>query len=185
MSKIGKKPIEIPKEVEVILEEKGGIQEIIVKGPKGMLKKEIHPLIKVEKENNLIKVKPLKKGKKVSAFWGTERALIANMIEGVKNGYSKELEIHGIGYRAELKNDELILHLGFSHPVVYKIPEDIQIKVEKNTIIVSGIDKQKVGQVAAEIRAFKKPEPYKGKGIRYKGEVVRKKVGKKAIGAKQ
>ena len=186
MSRVGRKIIEVPEGVEVSIEKlKEGGYEVKVKGPKGELVRKTHPVIVIEKEDNKISFKPVyAKNKQAMAMWGTERSLLANMIEGVKEGFSKQLEIQGIGYKAELKDKELVLSLGFSHPVIYKIPDDIEIKVEKNIITISGIDKQKVGKVAAEIRAFKKPEPYKGKGIRYVGEVIRRKAGKKAVGAK-
>jgi len=179
MSKIGKKPIPIPEGVEVSLKE--GVIEI--KGEKGILKKEINPLISVKIENGLIKVAPKKETKNIKALWGTERALIANMIEGVTKGFEKELEIEGTGYGAKLEGKVLKLSLGFSHLVEFKVPEDIAIEVNQNRIKVSGIDKQKVGEIAAQIRRLKPPEPYKGKGIRYVGEVIRRKAGKKAAGA--
>ncbi len=183
MSRVGKKPVEILDGVEVNIKElpQGGY-EVEIKGPKGQLKRITHPLIKIEKKDNTLIFKPSHKTKQSNALWGTERALIANMIKGVKEGYSKQLEIQGVGFKASLSGNDLNLSLGFSHPVIYKIPEGIEAKVEKNIITISGIDKELVGEVAAEIRAFKKPEPYKGKGIRYVGEIVRRKAGKKAVG---
>lgn len=186
MSRIGKKPIEIPEGVEVSvkkLAEAG--YEIEIKGPKGTLGRKVHPFITVEKKGESLIFYPSHKVKGVSALWGTERSLALNMIKGVTEGYLKQLEIRGIGYKAELKDKNLVLHIGFSHLVTYGIPEGIDIKVEKNIITISGIDKEKVGKVAAEIRAMKKPEPYKGKGIRYLGETVIRKTGKKAVGAGQ
>lgn len=176
MSKIGKKPILIPEGVEVNLKD----DQIEIKGEKGVLKKEINPLISVKIENGLIKVTPKKETKNIKALWGTERALIANMIEGVSKGFEKELEIEGTGYGAKLEGKVLKLNLGFSHPVKFEIPQDISIEVNQNRIKVSGIDKQKVGEIAAQIRRLKPPEPYKGKGIRYLGEIIRRKAGKKA-----
>lgn len=178
MSRIGKKPIEIPEGVEVKIEKK----EITIKGPKGELKREIRPEVNVElKEKELI-LSIKNETKKAKAFWGLTRTLLANMIEGVTKGHEKKLEIQGVGYKANLEGENLVLIVGYSHPVNIKKPEDIDFKVEKNIIIVSGQDKELVGQIAAKIRKVRKPEPYKGKGIRYVGEYVRRKVGKKAVG---
>ncbi len=177
MSRIGKKPIQIPEGVEVKIE--GNL--IMVKGPKGELKNQIRSEIKIEAKDKEIEFKPATFHKGVSALWGTSRSLVANMIEGVTKGFEKTLEIEGVGYRANLDGKDLVLNLGYSHPVKIKTPQGIEFKVEKNTIKVSGIDKQLVGQVAAEIRAKRKPEPYRGKGIRYQGEVIRRKIGKKAV----
>lgn len=180
MSRIGKKPIELPKEVTI--EMKDG--EIIVKGPKGVLKVKIFPGFQIKLEDNFLKVIPPEKiGKKTFAFWGTQRALLKNAVEGVTKGFEKKLEIEGIGYRANVEGKNLVLNLGFSHPVIFPIPEGIEISAEKTLITVKGIDKQLVGEIAAKIRALKKPEPYKGKGIRYVGEIIRRKSGKKAVGA--
>ncbi|MFH1656652.1 MAG: 50S ribosomal protein L6 [Candidatus Nealsonbacteria bacterium] len=177
MSRIGKKPIEIPADVEVKMD--GNI--IVVKGPKGELQREVRPEVKIEITDKEITVSPKQETKKTKAFWGLFRALIFNMIEGVKNGYEKKLEIQGVGYKANLEGEDLILNVGFSHSVkIEKVPE-ITFLVEKNIITVSGIDKALVGQITAKIRAVKPPEPYKGKGIRYVGEYVRRKVGKKAV----
>ncbi len=183
MSRIGKKPVEILEGVELSIKElpQGGY-EVKVKGPKGELSRNTSPLIIIEKKENFIIFKPTHKTKQSNALWGTERALIANMIKGVKDGFSKQLEIQGVGFKASLSGKNLNLSLGFSHPVVYEIPQNIEAKVEKNIITISGIDKELVGKVASEIRALKKPEPYKGKGIRYVGEIVRRKAGKKAVG---
>ena len=182
MSRIGKKPIEIPQEVEVKLED----EMIIVKGPKGSLELKLRPEIEVKVEENVIKVLPKKETKKTKAFWGLFRSLIANMVKGVTEGYQKKLEVQGIGYRAEIDNatGDLVLEVGYSHPVRYKKPEGIEISVDKNVITIAGIDKQKVGQVAAEIRSIRPPDPYKGKGIRYLGEKIKLKLGKKAAGTK-
>jgi len=172
MSRIGKKPIEIPENVEIKLAH--GF--IVVKGPKGELKQEIKAEVQIDKDKVLVKSDN-------SAVWGLSRSLIANMVEGVVNGFNKQLEIVGIGYSAQIKENKLIMKLGFSHLIEIEIPKNIEIKVEKNIITVSGADKQMVGQVAAKIRDIKKPEPYKGKGIRYLGEIIKLKPGKKAIGA--
>ena len=176
MSKIGKKPIPIPEGVEVNLKD----DEIEVRGERGVLKKKIHFLISARIKDNYLKLEPKQKFKGSKAIWGTERALIANMIKGVSEGFEKELEIEGTGYDVKLEGKTLKLSLGFSHPINFKIPEDVLIEVKGNRIKVSGIDKQKVGEVAAQIRRFKPPEPYKGKGIRYVGEIIRRKAGKKA-----
>ena len=181
MSRIGKQPIKIPENVEVKIE--GDL--IIVKGPKGELKNRIPREIKIEiKDDKELKLKPIIFHKETQALWGTWRSLINNMIQGVTKGFEKKLEIRGVGYRAELKGlpagKDLVLSLGYSHLVKVRAPRDIEFKVEKNTITVSGIDKQVVGQIAADIRKKRKPEPYKGKGIRYEGEIVRRKAGKKA-----
>ena len=178
MSHIGKQPIIIPDGVEVKID--GDL--IVVKGPKGELKNRIRLEIKVEIENKEVKLKPAASHKGAQALWGTYRSNIANMICGVTNGFEKILEIQGVGYKANLEGRDLVLNLGYSHPIIIKAPEGIEFKVEKNVIVVSGIDKQLVGQLAAEIRSKRKPEPYKGKGIRYKGEIVRRKAGKKAVG---
>ncbi len=178
MSRIGKKPIEIPENVKVKIDK----NTIIINGPKGELALEVHPEIKVEVNDNKIILTPVKIHKGTKALWGTYRSHIANMIQGVVEGYEKKLEIHGVGYKAGLEGKDLVLHLGHSHPVKINPPQGIEFKVEKNLIAVSGTDKQLVGQVAAEIREKRKPEPYKGKGVRYQGEVVRRKAGKKAVG---
>lgn len=178
MSRIGKNPIEIPNGVEVKIEE-GNL--ITVKGPKGQLTQKFNPELKIIKEDNVIKIEKSNDSSFMRAIHGTTRALIANMIKGVTEGFTVELEIVGIGYRAAMKGKTLEMQLGYSHSVVYEPPEGIQIYVEGNTNIkVSGIDKQLLGQVAAEIRDFRKPDPYKGKGIRYKGEQLKLKPGKAA-----
>lgn len=179
MSRIGKKPIEIPKGVEVKIED----NVVIVKGPKGELQKKIRPEIKVEIKENEILVSPEKETKKTNAFWGLTRTLIFNMIKGVTEGYEKKLEIQGVGYKANLEGEDLVLQVGFSHPVKMDKVEGIKFEVEKNIITISGIDKELVGQIAAKIRKVRKPEPYKGKGIRYLGEEVRRKPGKKVVTA--
>ncbi len=175
MSRIGKKPVEIPPGVEVRLEG----QILTVKGPKGTLTREFHPKVRLRQEDGKILVEPVGEDRLARALHGLSRTLVANMVEGVVKGYEKVLEIQGVGYRAQLQGRQLTLSLGYSHPVIYTLPEDIEAKVERQTqIILRGIDKERVGQVAAEIRALKPPEPYKGKGIRYQNEVVRRKAGK-------
>ncbi|MDL1970067.1 MAG: 50S ribosomal protein L6 [Candidatus Desulfofervidaceae bacterium] len=175
MSRIGKKPINIPDKVEVTIAD--GL--VRVKGPKGELQREILPRVKVEKDGNVIKVLRENDSKQARAFHGLMRQLIANMVTGVTEGFKKVLVIEGLGYRAKLEGKKLELSLGFSHPVEYEPPTGININVEgNNKIIVEGIDKELVGQIAAIIRRFRPPEPYKGKGIRYIDEQVRRKAGK-------
>jgi len=179
MSRIGKKPIEIPKGVKIKLNK----SEIVVEGPKGTLLREIPGEVEVIVDNDTIFVNRLSDNKRGRSFHGLVRTLVANMVTGVIGGFDKVLEISGVGYRAAVQGDLLTLFVGFSKPVEYKIPEGISIKVEKQVnMVVSGIDKEFVGMVAAEIRDFKKPEPYKGKGIRYAGEKIRRKIGK-SVGA--
>ena len=176
MSKIGKKPIEIPTGVTVKLE--SGI--LRVTGQKGELTLPMLQGVSAKIEGNQLLFNSAKKTKQESANWGTISALARNAIEGVSAGFKKVLEIEGVGFKAALEGKSLTLNIGFSHPVKFAIPEGVTVAVEKSTtIIISGIDKHMVGQAAAEIRALKKPEPYKGKGIRYQGEVVRRKAGKK------
>lgn len=177
MSRIGKKFIAIPAGVSVALH--GTV--ISARGPKGEMSRRVDPDIGVILEAGRMAVSPRLPGGKSSALSGLWRSLLANMVEGVSSGFEKKLEIEGIGYRASLDGEALVLQLGFSHPVRYPVPERIAIRVEKNVITVAGIDKEQVGTVAAGIRALKKPEPYKGKGIRYQGEVIRRKAGKKAV----
>lgn len=175
MSRIGRMPIPVPQGVTV--EVKPGL--VRVKGPKGELVVEIDPEMKVVQEEGVIRVERPSEARRHRALHGLTRTLIANAIEGVTKGYEKELEIRGIGYRAKMSGNKLELSVGFSHPVIFEAPEGIKIEVPEPTKIkVSGIDKQKVGQVAANIRAIRPPDAYKGKGIRYAGEVVRLKPGK-------
>lgn len=179
MSRVGKKPIEIPQGIEVKMED----QEIKIKGPKGELSQKIGPEIGVEVKEGKIFVSPIKETKETKALWGLTRALLANLIQGVSQGFEKKLEIKGVGYRASLEGEDLVLKVGFSHLVKIGKIEGISFSVDKNIITVSGIDKQLVGEVAAKIRRVRPPDVYKGKGIRYLGEVVRKKEGKRAITA--
>lgn len=182
MSRIGKKPIEIPQGVTAQISDK----EIVVKGPKGELKQFIHNEIKIEQKDGKILVAPKAQlSKKGRGLWGLYRALVANMVEGVSKGFEKKLEIEGVGYKAIVEPAGLSLNVGFINPVKIKKPEGVTFLVEKNVITVSGINKEKVGQVSAEIRKAKKAEPYKGKGIKYQGEKIRRKEGKKVVSAKK
>ena len=187
MSKVGKKPIKIPEGVKVDIEKKDNFIEVKVEGKKGSLSKKFPSSLEIKKEEDEIIVLPNSRKKVdrlVKSLWGTVRSLINNMVEGVSQGFEKKLQIEGIGYKAKVEKDKLILSLGYSHPIEFDIEEGIEIKVEKNIISVLGADKEKVGQVASRIRSLRKPEPYKGKGIRYLGEVIRKKTAKKAVAAK-
>lgn len=176
MSKIGRKPIPIPSGVEVEIGENNRVR---VKGPKGVLEKQFHPEVIIKKEDNQIIVERFSDENFHNALYGTTRAVLANMITGVTEGFKKSLEIVGVGYRAALKGEDLELSVGYSKPVIFKKVEGIKFEVPSPTmIVVSGIDKELVGQVAANIRKIRKPEPYKGKGIRYVGEYVRRKAGK-------
>lgn len=177
MSRIGLKPIEIPQGVEIKVEG----QKVTVKGPKGELSKEIHSDITIKLEDNVITVARPSDHKDHRALHGTSRTLIGNMVEGVTKGYEKSLEISGVGYRASKQGNKLVVNAGYSHPVEIDHIDGIEIDVPKNTqLTVKGIDKELVGAVAANIRAIRPPEPYKGKGIRYVGEYVRRKEGKTA-----
>lgn len=179
MSRVGKNPIPIPGDVQVQLTG----NRIAVKGPKGQLERMLHPDMIVEIGEGQIKINRPSEAKPHKSLHGLTRTLVANMVEGVENGFAKNLEIEGVEYRAELKGTALVLALGYSHPVRYQPAEGISIEVpDPKKIRVLGIDKQKVGQAAAEIRAFRPPEPYKGKGIRYAGEQIRRKAGKAAVG---
>jgi large subunit ribosomal protein L6 len=177
MSRIGKLPISIPEGVTVEIKD----NLVTVKGPKGELSEQIHKNIKVEIKDNEIICTPKKDDKFSKSLHGLSRNLIANMVEGVTKGFEKRLEIIGVGYKAQAQGSKLILNLGFSHPIEYKAPDGITFdldKDKKNIVIVSGINKQIVGEVAAKIRSYRKPEPYKGKGIRYIDEHVMRKAGK-------
>ncbi len=181
MSRIGNQPINVPPNVEVKIDENN---HVVVKGPLGQLENTFHPQLKIEKEDNIIRIIRPSDESFIKAIHGTSRAILANMVKGVTEGFTIELEIVGIGYRGAVKGKVLELQLGYSHPIEYPIPEDVKITMEGNTQIkVFGIDKQRVGQVAAEIRNFRKPDPYKGKGIRYKGEQLKLKPGK-SVGKK-
>ncbi len=179
MSRIGKRAITIPAGTDVSVVD----SEIVVKGKGGTLKRALHPLIQLKVENGTVTVSPKTDNRMARALWGTYAAHVKNMVSGVNTPFIKKLQIEGIGYKAELQGKNLKLMLGFSHPVIVAVPEGVSALVEKNVVTVSGADKDAVGQFAASVRALKKPEPYKGKGIRYEGEVVREKQGKKAAGA--
>ncbi|MBA3679063.1 50S ribosomal protein L6 [Candidatus Saccharibacteria bacterium] len=179
MSRIGKLPIELPEGVAVKIEP----LFLTINGPKGELTCNVVEGFKIEQKEQRIEVTPQSEADSAVKFWGLQRTLIANAIIGVTTGFSKTLEVNGVGYRVALQGNKLVLNLGFSHPIEYIVPEGIELKVEQSNIIVSGIDKQKVGAVAASIREFKKPEPYKGKGIKYSNEVIRRKAGKTAVKA--
>ena len=176
MSRIGKKPVPIPAGVTASME----AGTLSVKGPKGELKMPMSDLISYEMQDDGLMVKPANGSKAARAFWGMQRTLVQNLVTGVTEGFTKVLEITGVGYRANSQGKMLKLQLGYSHDVDFAIPEGIEIKTPDNTTVeISGIDKQKVGQVAAEIRRWRKPEPYKGKGIKYRGEYIYRKEGKK------
>ena len=176
MSRIGLKPIDIPSGVEVKVNDKNYVE---VKGPKGQIAERLSPDMEIKIEENQIFVNRPTENKRHKSLHGLTRTLVANMIEGVTNGYSKTLEIQGTGYRAQKQGKKLILNLGYSHPVELEDPEGIEVEVpQPNQIIIKGINKQQVGNYAAVIRDFRKPEPYKGKGIKYSNEIVRRKVGK-------
>jgi large subunit ribosomal protein L6 len=176
MSRVGKKIIPIPKGVELKID--GG--RVTAKGPKGELSCEVTDGIEIEIENERAMVRQTSAEKNAGAMHGLSRALVNNLVEGVSNGFSKVLEVHGTGFRAQVQGTKLVLTLGFSSPIEYSLPEGVGATVEGNRITVSGIDKAMVGQVAAEIRRFRPPEPYKGKGVRYLNEYVRRKAGKSA-----
>ena len=176
MSRVGSKEINIPESVKINLQD----ESISAEGPMGQLKTKIHDGIQIDIEGSIIKVKPKSDDKSLLAFWGLQRNIVNNLILGVSEGFTKKLEMNGVGYRASLKGKTLELMLGYSHPIQYDIPENISITVDKqNNIEVKGPDKQLVGQTASEIRAFRGPEPYKGKGIKYADEYINRKEGKK------
>ena len=179
MSRIGKKEIRIPAGTDVSVVS----TELTVKGKGGTLKKMVHPAIAITVEGDQVKVAPANASRLAQALWGTYASHVNNMIAGVNTPFVKKLQVEGIGYKAELAGKTLKLIVGFSHPVVINIPEGLTLTVEKNIITIAGADKETLGQFAATVRGVKKPEPYKGKGIRYEGEVVRQKAGKKVAGA--
>ncbi len=178
MSRIGKKPISIPSGVDVKVDG----QHVTVKGPLGQMEWTVQPELQLELKDGALHVLNPRPSKKSNSLWGMSRTYLSNMIQGVSKGFEKVLEVEGSGYRVDLKGKTLVMDLRFSHEVQYKVPEDLSVEVSQRPlrITIKGIDKQRVGQVAAEIRAIKKPEPYKGKGIRYLGEQVRRKAGKAA-----
>ncbi|MEZ5924419.1 MAG: 50S ribosomal protein L6 [Hyphomicrobiaceae bacterium] len=177
MSRIGKKPVGIPKGVEARIDG----QSVKVKGPKGELGITVVDEVEVSMADGSVTLKPRNESKRSRAMWGMSRTLVQNMVDGVTNGYREALEIHGVGYRAQMKGPkELQLNLGFSHEVVFQIPDGLKIELPKPTeIVITGIDKQTVGYAAAKIRSYRPPEPYQGKGVRYQGEFILRKEGKK------
>jgi large subunit ribosomal protein L6 len=179
MSRQGNKPIELPKNVQVQMEE-GNV--VFIKGPKGSLKQKMTPGVKILIEENVLKVQKDASLEQNGALHGLYRALIGNMIKGVSEGYEKKLQLIGTGYRAQLQGDKLDVKVGYSHPTIMEVPKELTVSIDKQgvNISITGYDKQMVGQFAAQVRALRPPEPYKGKGIRYKDEYVRKKAGKAA-----
>lgn len=177
MSRIGKKPVTIPSGTEVTVAD--GV--VTVKGPLGELKKKLVSNVTINIEGSEVTVAPVDQTISSRALWGTYASHISNMVAGVNTKYQKQLILEGVGFRWEVQGNKIVMQLGFSHPVEMEIPEGIEVTIEKNTMTVSGIDKEKVGQFTAVIRAKKKPEPYKGKGIRYSDEVILRKEGKKTV----
>jgi len=176
MSRVARKPVPVPSNVEVTIDG----NQIKIKGPKGAFEWDVHELVRVEKTDDALVCHPRTDKQDVVALTGTMRSIIANMVHGVTEGFTRRLELRGVGYRAQAQGKALNLTLGFSHPVVHEIPDGISVETPSQTeIVVTGIDKQKVGQVAADIRAYRPPEPYKGKGVRYVGEQVIMKEAKK------
>ena len=170
-----KNTLHLPEKTEVLVEGR----QVTIKGPRGELSLSLHPEVEVKKEDNALSVGSARQ-ETPKALVGLTKSLLANMAEGVTEGFSKKLELEGVGYRVSLAGNKLVMQLGFSHSVEFEAPKGIALQVEKNTITVSGIDKALVGQTAANIRSLRKPEPYKGKGIRYAGEIIRRKEGKRA-----
>ncbi len=177
MSRLAKQPVTIPEKVEATIE--GGV--FSVKGPKGNLSRTFTDDVSITIADNVITLAPARENRLANALWGTYAAHIKNMIEGVTQGFTKVLQVEGVGYRGEVKGQTLVMQLGFSHPVIFTIPSGITVTAEKGTFTITGVDKEVVGQFAANVRAKKKPEPYKGKGIRYQGEYIIRKQGKKAV----
>jgi len=176
MSRVGKEPVSVPANVEVILSS----SEVSIKGPLGKLQRSFNSDVIIERDGDTLLVKVANSSRQANAMSGTMRALLANMMQGVTSGFEKKLSLVGVGYRAQATNEILNLTLGFSHPIVYKMPGGVKVETPTQTeILIKGIDKQQVGQVAAEVRAYRKPEPYKGKGIRYTDEVIIMKDAKK------
>ncbi len=176
MSRIGKKPVELPSGVEASLSG----QTVTVKGPKGSREFTATDDVQITIDGNVVTVEPRGKSKRARQQWGMSRTMVANLVEGVTNGFKKELELSGVGYRAQAQGNKLTLNLGYSHDVIFDVPEGVSVTTPKQTeVVVEGIDQQLVGQVAANIREWRSPEPYKGKGIKYKGEYIFRKEGKK------
>jgi large subunit ribosomal protein L6 len=177
MSRIGKKGISIPEKTEVSVSS----DKVLVKGPKGSLERSFLPDIKIVVDGKEVSFTLVKENNQTKALWGTYASHVNNMIKGVNEGFEKKLILEGVGYKSQVTGNKLILALGFSHPVEVEIPEGLSVKADKNLITISGIDKELVGSWSAKIRAMKKPEPYKGKGFRYEGEIIRRKQGKKSV----
>lgn len=177
MSRVGKKQINIPAKTEVLISG----DNVTVKGPLGELKREFRSEVEIAINNGVVTLTPKRNSLDVLALWGTYSSHLQNMIAGVNKAFEKKLVVEGIGYKSEIKGKELVLALGFSHQIKVIIPDDLKVTAEKNIITVTGLNPEKVGQFAAKVRAFKKPEPYKGKGIRYDDEVIRRKQGKKSV----
>ncbi|HDG98907.1 MAG: 50S ribosomal protein L6 [Deltaproteobacteria bacterium] len=176
MSRIGKRPVPIPQGVQVKMEN----DVLVVKGPKGELRRKVHPLVKLSINSDKIEVsvENTRKKKEAGALQGLFRVLLDNMVTGVTKGFERNLEIVGVGYRAEVSGDTVVFNLGYSHPINFRLPKGIEAKVDRNKITLSGVDKEILGQTAANIRALRPPEPFKGKGIKYEDEVIRRKAGK-------
>ena len=177
MSRLGKQPITIPEKTEVTV----SADSVSVKGPLGVLERPLRPEVKVEVRDGEVVTTPMKKSKFAQALWGTYSAHLNNMVKGVNTPFEKKLIVEGVGYKADAQGNKIVLNVGYSHPVELVAPEGVEVASEKNNITVKGINKDLVGEFAANIRAVRKPEPYKGKGIRYEDEVVRRKQGKKAV----
>ncbi len=176
MSRVGKAPIDLPEKVEVTV----SAGEIAVKGPLGTLTRSVSPVVEIEKQDKTLRFRPAGNSRHATAMTGTTRALVANMVTGVTKGFERRLTLVGVGYRAQAQGDKLNLTLGFSHPVAHPMPRGVKVETPSQTeIVLKGMDRQLVGQVAAEVRAYRKPEPYKGKGVRYTGEQISLKETKK------
>ncbi|MCA1742872.1 MAG: 50S ribosomal protein L6 [Desulfonatronovibrio sp.] len=174
MSRIGKEPIKIPTGVEIKLDKK----VVNVKGPKGSLQVEVHPKVKIEINPDIIQMDRADNSREAREQWGLRRTLLYNAVVGVSKGFEKSLEVIGVGYKVDVQGKSLVLNVGYSHPVKFELPQGIEAKVEKNKLTLSGIDKQAVGEFAAVVRRVRPPEPYKGKGIKYEHEQIRRKAGK-------
>ena len=177
MSRIGKKIITLPEKTEI----KVSSDKILVKGPLGELSRTLHPVIEIRVNGNEVTVHPRKMTLESRALWGTYASHITNMVSGVNKLFEKRLILEGIGFKSEVKGDSIVLALGFSHPIIVSIPKSLKVTAEKNLITILGSDKEEVGQFAAKLRSLKEPEPYKGKGMRYSDEVIRRKQGKKLV----
>lgn len=178
MSRIGKQTIEIPSSTEISQDDSG---VLTVKGPKGQLTRFFKPVIKISIKDGNLTLTPNGSDSSTYALWGTYASHIKNMVQGVQEMFEKRLAIEGVGYKAEVRGSSLVLNVGFSHPVEVPVPEGVSVSVDSGVISVSGVDKEQVGQFSAKVRGIKPPEPYKGKGIRYEGEIVRRKEGKKSV----